>query len=120
MASPLKGISERLKISISTVNSHLFNIKKKLNLEGKNIKLMRYDVDINTSISRLNFSSRSTKDFEVFMLILEGVTDNEICEKLSITYRSVRHHRERLLIRNNCMNMQELISLFYNGKREQE
>ena len=81
---------------------------------------MRVDIDIDFAISRVKFSSRSTKDFEMFMMILEGMTDYDICERLSMTYRAVRHQREKMLIRNKCSSMQELISIFYGEKREEE
>ena len=117
MACPWKEISERLGITISAVYSYLFNIKKKFDLDGHRIQLKRFDVDINANVSRIKFSSRTTKDYEVFMMILEGMTDYEICERLSMTYRAVRHQREKMLIRNNCSSMQDLISIFYGEKR---
>ena len=84
------------------------------------MQLKHIEIDISTAISRIKFSSKSTKDFEIFMLILAGITNKEICKKLFMTYRAIRHHRERLLIRNNCQNMYELISIFYGEKREDE
>lgn len=114
----LKEISIKFGITLSAVNSHLFNIKKRLDLDGKCIQLKCIDTDIDEAISRLKFSSRSTKDFDIFMLILKGMTDLEICERLAMRYSALRRHRERLLIRNHCLNMQELISLFYNGSRQ--
>lgn len=84
------------------------------------MQLKHIEIDISTAISRIKFSSKSTKDFEIFMLILAGMTNKEICKKLSMTYRAIRHHRERLLIRNNCQNMYELISIFYGEKPEDE
>lgn len=116
----LKEISAKLNIGYSTVNVHLYNIKRKLDIIGKCMQLKHIEIDISTAISRIKFSSKSTKDFEIFMLILAGITNKEICKKLFMTYRAIRHHRERLLIRNNCQNMYELISIFYGEKREDE
>ena len=81
---------------------------------------MRVDIDIDLAISRVKFSSRSTKDFEMFMMILEGMTDHKIGERLAIRYNALRRHRERLLARNNCENMKELISLFYHGEQKSQ
>jgi FixJ family two-component response regulator len=54
---------------------------------------------------------------QVFHLILEGLTDNQIRERLGISYSCVRRHREKMLLQNDCESMLELIAK-YHGKRD--
>lgn len=60
----------------------------------------------------------TTRGKEVFQLILEGVGDKQIGERLSISYSGVRRHKEKMLIANGCQSMLELISKYYTTRTE--
>jgi len=53
---------------------------------------------------------------EIFLLIIDGFTDSKIAVQLGICYNSVRRHREKMLMANNCNNMIELIAKYHNRK----
>lgn len=55
---------------------------------------------------------------EVFQLILEGLGDKQIGERLGISYSGVRRHKEKMLINNSCESMLELISKYYATRTE--
>ena len=50
----------------------------------------------------------------MFFLILEGKTDNFICQQLGISISGVRRHKEKMLICNNCKNILQLIGKYYD------
>lgn len=55
---------------------------------------------------------------EVFRLLLEGVSDKQIAERLGISYSGVRRHKEKMLLMNDCNTVLELDSKYYEGKLE--
>lgn len=98
----------KLFIAPKTVNNHLFNARKKLNLH-KSVEffLLNNDkMDILTGNLRLTCRGR-----EVFKLYLSGFTDTQIKEILGISYSSIRKHKEKMLIANNCDSMRALGAL---------
>lgn len=50
---------------------------------------------------------------EVFRLILEGLSDKRIGERLGISYSCVRRHKEKMLLENGCKTMLELVAKYY-------
>ena len=50
---------------------------------------------------------------EVFELILDGKTSNEIAGFLGISYSGVLRHREKMLEQNDCHSMNELVAKYY-------
>lgn len=61
----------------------------------------------NKAISPLRLTPRGA---EVFALILNGVNDVSIGQRLGISYSAVRRHREKMLLQNSCDTMLELIA----------
>ena len=49
---------------------------------------------------------------EVFLLILEGFSNRQIAAQLSITPSGVKRHREKMLLRNGCTSMMELVAKY--------
>ena len=49
---------------------------------------------------------------EVFLLILEGLSNRQIAAQLSITPSGVKRHREKMLLRNGCTSMMELVAKY--------
>ena len=49
----------------------------------------------------------------VFELVLEGKTINEIAELLCISHSGVLRHREKMLEQNGCHSMNELVAKYY-------
>lgn len=99
-----------LSIQRSTVYRHQATIRKLYNV-NKSIELMRAILfETKKNLSQLALTPRGR---DVFALILEGKTSNEIAEFLCISYSGVLRHREKMLEQNNCHSMNELVSKYY-------
>lgn len=59
----------------------------------------------------LPLESLSSREREVFQLIVEGRTSKEIGQILSISHKTVEHHRSRVLSKLSCSNATQLIRL---------
>jgi len=51
------------------------------------------------------------REREVLQLVAEGHTGKEIAETLSISYKTVEHHRHNLMVKLSCDNLPQLICL---------
>ena len=55
----------------------------------------------------------SIREIEVLGLIMQGLTNNEIAEKLFICYETVKSHRKNLLIKTGAKNTASLINYYH-------
>lgn len=53
----------------------------------------------------------SGREKEVFQLLIEGNTGKEIADKLNISYKTVEHHRSKLMKKLSCNTLAQLIHL---------
>lgn len=53
----------------------------------------------------------SNREREVFQLIAEGYTGKEIADKLNISYKTVEHHRYKIMAKLSCRNISQVIRL---------
>lgn len=65
-----------------------------------------------SAISGLELTPRGK---EVFCLMLDGLSDAQIAERLGISYSGVRRHKEKMLLVNGCTTVLELIAKNYAG-----
>jgi len=56
------------------------------------------------------------RGFEVFKLVIQGISDKQIANILGMSYGIVRKHRYRMLSQNGCNTMNELITKFYHNQ----
>ena len=91
-----KAIQFNLTIETSEVKEVLFLIEKKVNnqVEVKNHKL-------------------SIREIEVLGLIMQGLTNLEIAEKLFISFETVRSHRKNILEKSGAKNTAALINYYH-------
>ena len=99
-----------LSIQCATVYKHQTAIKKLYAVHGS-INLMRAIIaGMAKKTSHLVLTQRGK---DVFELILEGKTINEIAELLCISHSGVLRHREKMLEQNGCHSMNELVAKYY-------
>lgn len=112
-----KKIADVLSIDIKTVYRHLANIRKELGVHSS-IEILYFTTnDSEFKPHNIRLTSRGK---EVFQLILEGLSDKQVGERLGISYSGVRRHKEKMLIANECESMLELISKYYANCTEKE
>ncbi len=65
--------------------------------------------------TRIDFiESLTDKEFEILKLICEGKKDQEISEKLFISFSTVRTYIENIFLKGNVNNRTLLCCLYYN------
>ena len=57
----------------------------------------------------------SPRGGKVFTLLLEGLSNKEIGERLGMSVSGVKRHREKMLLQNNCATILELIAKYHGA-----
>lgn len=99
-----------MSIRRETVYLHLAAIRKMLGAHNS-IEMLQAMHNVNGfNPNSLKLTPRGT---EVFCLILAGLSDKRIGERLGISYSGVRRHKEKMLLGNGCETMLELVAKYY-------
>ncbi len=61
----------------------------------------------------LNTIKLTSREIEVIGLIMQGLTNNEISEKLFISYETVKSHRKHILLKTGAKNTAALINHYH-------
>jgi DNA-binding CsgD family transcriptional regulator len=83
-------------MEVTDIQSALFLIRKK-----------------NAGSFEINNQKLSIREIEVLALIMQGLTNNEIAEKLFISYETVKSHRKNILEKTNAKNTAALINYYH-------
>lgn len=106
-----KKISSRLGIKIGTLYQHLAEIRKRMS-HNSSVKALSSCTNIDFQQEVLSDMGLTPRGKEVFLLILEGLSNRQIAAQLSITPSGVKRHREKMLLRNGCTSMMELVAKY--------
>ena len=100
----------------------IFSIGRKLSksaqisitLETNEVKELFFLVQrkINVPVE-INNQKLSIREIEVLGLIMQGLTNNEIAEKLFISYETVKSHRKNILEKTKAKNTAALITYYH-------
>lgn len=85
-----------LIVQVSDIDSAIFMINKKL----------KGGIEINTQ-------KLTAREIEIIGLIMQGLTNNEIAEKLFISYETVKSHRKNILEKTGAKNTAALINYYH-------
>lgn len=89
-----------LKLSSTTVAGQVRDIYGKLRASNRLMAAVTYDRRYRSStaadIDRSRLDTLSDRDREVLNLIIQGLPDDEIADKLHLAYTTVRHHVRRV------------------------
>jgi DNA-binding NarL/FixJ family response regulator len=109
---------EELLVRIRNILSTVRNISKhcdvKINLEVIDFQtaifLLRKKASAHVEINQQKLSIR---EIEILGLIMRGLTNHDIAEKLSISYETVRSHRKNILEKTKARNTAALINYYH-------
>jgi DNA-binding CsgD family transcriptional regulator len=92
------GISARFSITIETPDAAqiIFLLKKKA-----------------VSQEFFNHQKLSIREIEILGLIMQGLTNQDIADKLFISYETVKSHRKNILEKTGAKNTAALISYYH-------
>lgn len=91
-----KSFEIKLNMTVSDLDEAVFLIKKKMNNQCE-----------------INHQKLSLREIEVLGLIMQGYTNNEIAEKLFVSYETVKSHRKNILLKTGAKNTAALISYYH-------
>ena len=91
-----KSFNIRIDMEVTNLNDAVFQIRKKL----------KNEVEINNQ-------KLSLREIEVLGLIMQGLTNQEIADKLFIGYETVKSHRKNILEKTGAKNTAALIHYYH-------
>jgi DNA-binding CsgD family transcriptional regulator len=91
-----KALQLTLYIEVTDELSAISQIRKKL----------KSGIEINTQ-------KLSVREIEIIGLLMQGLTNNEIAEKLFICFETVKSHRKNILMKTGAKNTAELINYYH-------
>jgi DNA-binding CsgD family transcriptional regulator len=96
----LRGNCTSINLIFNVTSNNEYYVSSILNGKKK-----AYDETIPTKLS--------IRELEVLGLIMNGMTNNEIAEKLFISYETVKSHRNNILIKTGSKNTAALINHYH-------
>jgi DNA-binding CsgD family transcriptional regulator len=91
-----KSLALRLELTVTNMSEASFLVNKKAQ-----------------HAHEINHQKLSIREIEVLGLIMQGFTNNEISEKLFISYETVKSHRKKILEKTGAKNTAALISYYH-------
>jgi DNA-binding CsgD family transcriptional regulator len=91
-----KSFEVKVNMEVTDLDEAVFLIRKKVNKECE-----------------INHQKLSLREIEVLGLIMQGCTNNEIAEKLFISYETVKSHRKHILLKTGAKNTAALINHYH-------
>ena len=94
--TPGKKFQIVVNVEVADINESIFLIKKKMSTR-----------------SVVHDPRLSIREIEILGLVMQGFTNNEIAEKLFISYETVKSHRKNILDKTGAKNTAALINYYH-------
>lgn len=91
-----KSFEVKINLEVTDLQEAVFLIKKKI-----------------SNKCEINHQKLSLREIEVLGLIMQGLTNNEIAEKLFVSYETVKSHRKHILLKTGAKNTAALITHYH-------
>ena len=91
-----KSFEVKINLEVADLQEAIFLLKKKIN-----------------NRCEINHQKLSLREIEVLGLIMQGLTNNEIAEKLFVSYETVKSHRKHILLKTGAKNTAALITHYH-------
>lgn len=91
-----KSFEVKINLEVTDLEEAMFLVRKKIS--GK---------------CEINHQKLSLREIEVLGLIMQGLTNNEIAEKLFVSYETVKSHRKHILLKTGAKNTAALITHYH-------
>jgi DNA-binding NarL/FixJ family response regulator len=109
-----KELLIRVRDILSTVRNIGKSCEIKIRIEVKDIQAALFLIKKKTSAHfEINNQKLSIREIEVLGLIMQGLTNHEIAEKLFICFETVRSHRKNILEKAGAKNTAALINYYH-------
>jgi DNA-binding CsgD family transcriptional regulator len=91
-----KSFEVKINLEVTDLEEAVFLLKKKINKKCE-----------------INHQKLSLREIEVLGLIMQGLTNNEIAEKLFVSYETVKSHRKHILSKTGAKNTAALVTHYH-------
>ncbi len=109
-----KELILRMQYLLSVVRHIGTTCDIKISIEVKDIPAALFLINKKTSAHfTINNQKLSIREIEVLGLIMQGLTNNEIAEKLFISFETVKSHRRHILEKSGAKNTATLINYYH-------
>jgi DNA-binding CsgD family transcriptional regulator len=109
-----KSIMIKLRELLSVVRHCGKSFEVKINLEVTDLQEAVFLIKKKISNKcEINHQKLSLREIEVLGLIMQGLTNNEIAEKLFVSYETVKSHRKHILLKTGAKNTAALITHYH-------
>ena len=109
-----KELLIRMQDILSVTRSIGVSFEIKISMEVKDMQAALFFIKKKTSANfEINHQKLSIREIEVLGLIMQGLTNHEIAEKLCISFETVRSHRKNILEKTGAKNTAALINYYH-------
>jgi len=91
-----KSFDVKINLEVADLQEAIFLIKKRINNKCE-----------------INHQKLSLREIEVLGLIMQGLTNHEIAEKLFVSFETVKSHRKNILLKTGAKNTAALITHYH-------
>lgn len=91
-----KSFDVKINLEVADLQEAIFLIRKKINNKCE-----------------INHQKLSLREIEVLGLIMQGLTNHEIAEKLFVSFETVKSHRKNILLKTGAKNTAALITHYH-------
>lgn len=91
-----KSFEVKINLEVTDLEEALFLIKKTVNKKCE-----------------INHQKLSLREIEVLGFIMQGLTNNEIAEKLFVSYETIKSHRKNILSKTGAKNTAALVTHYH-------
>jgi DNA-binding NarL/FixJ family response regulator len=96
------------------VRDHASNVDLQFNIETKDISHLSFILNKKKNKNiEINTAKLTLREIEVLGLIMQGLTNNMIAQKLFISYETVKTHRKNILDKTGSKNTACLINYYH-------
>ncbi|MET0634663.1 MAG: LuxR C-terminal-related transcriptional regulator [Chitinophagaceae bacterium] len=109
-----KELINRLQDLLSTIRSVSESFQIKISIAAKNTQSALFLINKKaSSLVEINNRKLSIRETEVLGLIMQGLTNTQIADKLFISFETVRSHRKNILEKTGASNTASLINYYH-------
>lgn len=107
---------QKLLLALKTVKTYAKNILITIDVETNDVGNLAFHLNKKIGLKRsIQTQNLTSRELEILSLIMQGMTNHEIAEKLFISYETVKSHRKHILVKTGAKNTAALINYYHQA-----
>ena len=104
---------QKLLQALNLVKESSTSISVTVDVETDDVGQLAFDLHKNLGNKQIETHRLTSRELEVLALVMQGLTNHEIAEKLFISYETVKSHRKNILLKTGAKNTAALINYYH-------